>query len=115
MPASTDLFPGAIVWASLDPARGREQSGRRPVLVVASRGYLEVVDTLAIVVPVTTVDRGWPNHVRMSQLERTSFAMTEQIRTVARSRLQGSLGSATPSELAEVRQWLGDFLDTSAR
>ena len=53
------------MWAELDPVRGREQAGRRPVLVVASDLYLEQADTLAIVIPATTVDRGWPNHVRL--------------------------------------------------
>ena len=44
------------MWAELDPVRGREQADRRPVLVVASDLYLEQADTLAIVIPVTTVE-----------------------------------------------------------
>lgn len=53
---------GSVVWAVLDPASGREQARRRPVVVVAAEDYLDAVTTL-VVVPVTTVDRGWPNHV----------------------------------------------------
>lgn len=111
MPTSPELAPGAVHWAELDPRVCREQGGRRPVLVVASRGFLEVVDALAIVVPVTSVDRGWPNHVALDGLGRPSFAMTEQVRALSRSRLPGALGMASPQELAEVRRWLGDFLD----
>ena len=111
MPTSPDLAPGLICWAELDPSLGREQGGRRPALVVASRGYLDVVEALAIVVPVTSVDRSWPNHVALSGLGRPSFAMTEQVRAIARGRLHGMLGVASPPELAEVRRWLGDFLD----
>lgn len=110
MPTSADLIPGVVVWAELDPVVGREQGGRRPVLVVASRGYLDVVDQLALVVPLTSVDRGWPNHVALTGLGRPSFAMTEQLRTVSRSRVHGVLGVATTGELAEARRWLGDFL-----
>lgn len=106
-----DVMPGQIVWADLDPVRGREQAGRRPVLVVASLQYLEVVDSLALVVPLTTTDRGWPNHVRMNAMARPSWVMTEQIRAISRTRLHGTIGFATPSELRTVRQWLGDFLD----
>ena len=51
------------MWIELDPVRGREQSGRRPALVVASDLYLEQADTLMIIVPATTTDRGWPNHI----------------------------------------------------
>lgn len=114
MLSSPELHPGVVCWAELDPSVGREQAGRRPVLVVSSRGYLRVVDALAIVVPVTSVDRGWPNHVALASLNRPSFAMTEQPRTIARSRLVGLLGEASTDEFAEVRQWLGDFLDLPA-
>ncbi|PRY61314.1 mRNA interferase MazF [Knoellia remsis] len=110
MPTSPELVPGAVHWAELDPSAGREQGGRRPVLVVASRGFLEVVDALALVVPVTSVDRGWPNHVALSGLGRASFAMTEQVRAVSRQRLHGRIGLASDAELTEVRRWLADFL-----
>ena len=36
---TTDLRRGNVVWAELDPVRGREQSRRRPVLIVASGLY----------------------------------------------------------------------------
>ncbi|WP_405218856.1 type II toxin-antitoxin system PemK/MazF family toxin [Agrococcus sp. Ld7] len=114
MPSSPELHPGLVCWTELDPSVGRERAGRRPVLIVSSRGFLKVVDALAIVVPVTSVDRGWPNHVALASLDRPSFAMTEQPRTVARSRLVGVAGRASRGELAEVRRWLGDFLDLPA-
>lgn len=109
-----ELLPGAVVWASLAPVRGREQGGHRPVLVVASAGYLDAVTTLAIALPITTVDRGWPNHVLVdgpSGLDRPSWVMTEQPRTVSRERLTRVAGAVSPRCLAEVRIWLGDFLD----
>jgi len=91
-----DLAPGAVAWASLEPVRGREQGGHRPVLGIASAGYLEAVTTLAIVLPITTVNRGWPNHVRVegaSGLERPSWIMTEQPRTLTRERLTAVAGA----------------------
>jgi mRNA interferase MazF len=109
-----ELTPGMVAWASLDPVRGREQGGHRPVLVVASAGYLDAVTTLVIVLPITTVDRGWPNHVPIdgsSGLGRSSWVMTEQPRTLARDRLTMISGRVSISCLAAVRTWLGDFLD----
>jgi len=110
----SDLAPGAVAWASLEPVRGREQGGHRPVLVIASAGYLDAVTTLAIVLPITTVNRGWPNHVRVegaSGLERPSWIMTEQPRTLTRERLTAVAGAVNDECLASVRMWLGDFLD----
>lgn len=109
-----DLAPGVVAWASLEPVRGREQGGHRPVLVIASTGYLDAVTTLAVVLPITSIFRGWPNHIAVdgpSGLERPSWIMTEQLRTLSRDRLTGIAGAVSPSCLSDVRVWLGDFLD----
>ena len=108
-----DLAPGDVIWVSPDVSVGREQSGRRPALVVAGTDYLQVVDTLAVVVPVTGVARGWPNHVPVTgtDLPRPSWAMTEQVRTVSRSRIVGTAGRADRATLDDVREWIRDFLD----
>ncbi len=84
------------------------------MFVIASSGYLDAVTTLVIVLPITTVDRGWPNHVLIegpSGLDRPSWVMTEQPRTISRDRLTGIAGQVAPSCLNAVRTWLGDFLD----
>lgn len=107
------LHRGAAVW--VDPTRGREQAGTRPAVVIASDGYLASVPDLVIVLPVTTRDRQWPHHVRLSgvplTLDRVSFAMTEQPRTIARSRISGHAGTVGPDAMAEIDQWLRDFTD----
>lgn len=109
-----ELAPGVTAWATLEPVRGREQGGHRPVLIVASAGYLDAVTTLVIALPITTTDRGWPNHVRVegpSGLDQTSWIMTEQPRTLSRGRLTGVAGHVSADCLAAVQAWLGDFLD----
>lgn len=107
-----DLSPGSLVWAELEPVAGREQGGRRPVVVVASRIMLDTVTSLAIVVPLTRRDRGWPNHVSVEHagLAGPSFAMPEQLRAVDRSRLHGAIGTVDAATLAEIRTWIDDFL-----
>lgn len=103
-----------VVWAELDPVRGREQAGRRPALVVASDLYLEQADTLAIIVPATTNDRRWPNHVPLRgpdlALPQLTFAMTEQPRTITRERLFEVLGVVDAATMRDVDGWLRDFL-----
>lgn len=110
----SEIRRGSVVWVELDPVLGREQAGRRPALVVASDLYLEQADTLAIVLPATTQDRGWPNHVRLRGqrlgLSHPTFAMTEQPRTVTRDRFVGEIGVADAATMREVDRWLRDFL-----
>ena len=107
------LAPGEVVWVQPEVAVGREQAGRRPLLVVAGGGYLQTVDTLALVIGITSVDRGWPNHIEVTgtQLEHRSWAMSEQIRTISRERVIGRAGRVNDATLAAVRTWLADFLD----
>ncbi|WP_247595358.1 type II toxin-antitoxin system PemK/MazF family toxin [Actinomyces procaprae] len=39
---------GELWWAAPDPVVGREQSGRRPVLVLSGARYHHAVTTLAV-------------------------------------------------------------------
>lgn len=108
-----ELNPGEVWWARPDPSIGREQAGRRPVLIVAGTLYLETVTTLVLAVPLTTTDRQWPNHVRLRGLDalpRPTFAMTEQVRTISRDRLTSRIGAIDMTDLSSVRRWLVDYL-----
>ena len=108
------MLIGDILWAELGPGRGREQTGRRPVVVVSSNDYLAAVDSLLLAVPVTSRDRGWPNHVLLSgptQLERPSYAITEQVQSISRERIVGTAGSIDGECLDRMRTYLRDFLD----
>lgn len=113
-PTSIALVRGAVVWAAPDPVVGVEQSGRRPLVVVASAGYLEHITNLVLAVPVTTSRRGWPNHVRLegeTGLDAECFAMTEQVRAISRARISKVAGSVDRATLQQIDGWLRDFLD----
>ena len=101
---------GDVYWVRPDAAVGREQAGRRPFIVVASSTYLELVDTLALAVPISTVDRKWPNHVPVALPGLTGFAMTEQLRAASRDRFDGYLGRLDETTVADLREWLADYL-----
>lgn len=112
------LRRGDVLWATLDPTSGREQSGRRPVVVVAGDEYLDVVTTLVIVVPVTTTNLGWPNHVPLTGptgLADPSWAMTEQPRTIDRGRLHGVAGRVDAATTEAVDLHLRDFMGLHRR
>ena len=83
------------------------------MVVVASEAYLADVTRLAIVIPVTASARGWTNHVPMrgrTGLEGSSWAMTEQVRTIDRDRVHAVVGAVDDPTLREVDMWLRDFL-----
>lgn len=109
-------FPGDILWVDFGAGSGREQTGRRPAVVVSGHDYLRVADSLVIVVPVTSKSRGWVNHVPLegvTALDRPSFAMTEQPRTISRQRVVGATGGGVSADcLQTIRRYLSYFLDS---
>ena len=100
--------PGQVVWVDLNPTTGQEQSGRRPAVVVSSPTHLRAATTLVTVLPCTTTDRGWRNHIQLTGdtwLDRPTFAMTEQVRTVSRDRVHAGGGSVNAECLRLMSSW----------
>ncbi|WP_432830025.1 type II toxin-antitoxin system PemK/MazF family toxin [Dactylosporangium sp. CA-092794] len=112
----TVVQPWEVWWADLDPTEGREQAGRRPVLVVSSVFHLRLTgEALVSVLPMTTRERpGWLHRVPLRAPHgQGGFVITEQVRTVARSRLQGRRPAWVPThdEVAAVKQVLRQMID----
>lgn len=102
--------------ADLSPVVGSEQSGRRPVVIVNSPFYASFPTAMAIVVPLTTQDRGLPHHVPVSSvqsgLHRQSWARTDDVRAISERRLTGHpLGTVSEKEAEDIRGYLRLMLD----
>jgi mRNA interferase MazF len=111
------LWPGRFVWIDNGATVGREQSGRRPWLVVSSVDFLKRTDDLVTVVPCSSRDRGWVHHVELvgeTGLRTRTFAITEQIRTVSRQRIVGAAGTADPASVRATVTWVSAWLHRAA-
>ena len=101
---------GEIWLADLDPVRGHEQAGRRPVLVVSDNRFNASMARLVYAVPLTTRDRGLPYHVALKPdeggLRQASFAMCEHMRSLSRDRLVEYWGAADAASIAQVEDGL---------
>jgi mRNA interferase MazF len=99
----------------LNPARGHEQAGVRPALVVSVDTFNHGPAGLAVVLPVTSRRRGIPLHVAVDPpeagLRMKSFIKTEDIRSVAVERLTRRLGPVTEATMAQVEDRLRILLD----
>ena len=99
------------VWSiSLDPTVGHEQAGTRPALVVSIDKFNHGPADLAIVLPITSHEKGQPIHVRVMPpeggLQVGSFVKCEDIRAVSKSRLKRFYGSVSAQTMAEVEKRL---------
>jgi len=111
--AGTALTSGALWLADLGSGVGREQHGKRPVVVLSNRWHIRAVDQLVIIAPCTSRDRNWPNHVAITGstiLTTPTFAMTEQVRTISRERLLRNLGAVDDAVMDEIHQWVSDWM-----
>jgi mRNA interferase MazF len=106
---------GDIWTADLDPTRGREQAGKRPVLVISTDSFNYSPADLVVILPITSKGKGIPWHVGIKSgeggLSKPSFIMCEAIRCVARERLGRRLGQVTPICMLEVERRLQMLLD----
>lgn len=73
---------GDIVWITLNPQAGHEQSGRRPALVLSGAAYNRKVD-LAILCPITHQVKGYPFEVLIPDgLEITGVILADQVKSL---------------------------------
>jgi mRNA interferase MazF len=106
---------GEIWLADLHPTRGREQSGRRPVLVLSVDFFNAGPADLVVVLPLTSTQRDIPLHVRVSKGEggtrNDSAILCEAIRSISKDRLISRWGILSREVIAEVEDRLRILLD----
>ncbi len=97
---------GEIWLADLNPTRGHEQAGRRPILIGSDDIFNRGPADLVIALPMTTRIRPIPSHVVIEPPEggvrRRSAILCEAIRSISKSRLVGRWGQATDQTMATV-------------
>ena len=73
---------GDVIWISLNPQAGHEQSGRRPALVISPAAYNGKVG-LALLCPITNQIKGYPFEVVIpTGLEVTGVVLSDQIKNL---------------------------------
>ncbi len=102
---SRDYVPdrGDIVWLTFTPQAGREQSGRRPALVLSPVTYNRLVG-LAILCPITRQKKGYPFEVVLPRrLAVQGVVLSDHVKSLDwRAREIQFVGRVTGETLAEV-------------
>jgi len=109
------ILRGDIRWADLNPTRGKEQAGQRPVLILSHDVFNERSGTVIAVALTSQPQRaGFPLTLELTtpRLPKRSWVKISQIRTLATERIGNRLGRASPEELAQVLEGLNEILGT---
>lgn len=98
----------------LDPVRGREQSGYRPVLIVSNNWFNSLERSLVIVVPITGTEARVRYQIEIGigdgGLAKPSTILPEQVRSMDVSRLRKRRGVLDSKQLARVREMIFNLL-----
>ena len=109
------ILRGEIRWADLNPVRGREQAGQRPVLILSQDVFNERSGTVIAVALTSQPQRaGFPLtlELRARGLPKKSWVKISQIRTLAVERIGKLIARASPEELAQVVEGLNEIIGT---
>ncbi len=101
---------GQIWLVDLNPTRGHEQAGKRPCLVISVDLFNQGASGLAIVLPITSKDKGIPFHVEVNPpeggLTQRSFIKCEDMRSLSMERLSDLWGVVSPATIMVVEDKL---------
>src|SRR2546422_10448276 len=107
------ILRGDILWANLDPTRGHEQSGSRPVLDLSENIFNERSGTvIAVALTSQRPSAGFPLTLELADrsLPKKSWVKISQIRTLSVQRLSKRLGKASPQELENIVEGLNEII-----
>ena len=109
---------GEIYRADLNPVVGSEQGGVRPVVIIQNnKGNLHSPTVIVAAVTTRVKKPALPVHVpvsaRESGLARDSVVLTEQVRTLEKTRLTRYLGTLTDEAMRRIDRALCMSLGTA--
>ncbi|HEX5107060.1 MAG TPA: type II toxin-antitoxin system PemK/MazF family toxin [Vicinamibacterales bacterium] len=107
------ILRGEIRWADLNPVRGREQAGLRPVLVLSHDVFNERSGTVIAVAMTSQEPRaGFPLTLesRAPGLSKRSWVKISQIRTLSVDRIGRRIAHASEEELSQILHGLNEIV-----
>jgi mRNA interferase MazF len=107
------ILRGEIRWADLNPTKGREQSGQRPVLIISQDVFNQNSGTVIAIALTSQPQRaGFPLTLELieTKLDKPSWVKISQIRTLSVERIGNRLGMISPTEMDQVIEGLYEII-----
>jgi len=107
---ATIVLKQADIWLmELDPVRGHEQAGTRPVVLLSVNDFNQSKVKLVFACPLTTKQKSVSMHVCIDQksgLDYVSFAKPEDTRSLSTQRLVKKIGRVSAKEFRQIQVML---------
>jgi len=109
------ILRGELRWADLNPTRGREQAGLRPVLILSHDVFNQRSGTVIAMALTSQPQRaGFPLTLELESggLPKKSWLKISQIRTLSVERIGKRIGKASPEEIEQALAGLNEIIGT---
>jgi mRNA interferase MazF len=107
------ILRGDLVWADLDPTRGHEQGGQRPVIVLSEDVFNARSGTvIAMAITSQQPRAGFPLTLELTgtKLPKRSWVKISQVRTLSVDRLGKKIDRASPEQMEQLIEGLNEIL-----
>ncbi|MFQ5616486.1 MAG: type II toxin-antitoxin system PemK/MazF family toxin [Anaerolineales bacterium] len=107
------ILRGDIIWADLNPVRGSEQAGRRPVVILSHNVFNQRSGTVIAMALTSQAQRaGFPLTLKIdsANLSKKSWVKISQIRTLSVQRLGNKIGRLSLEELDLLVEGLNEIV-----
>ena len=107
------ILRGDVRWAGLDPVKGREQAGRRPVVVISEDVFNSRSGTvIAMAITSQPQKAGFPLTLELTSvnLPKKSWVKISQVRTLSVSRIGKKLARISSDELDQIVDALNEIV-----
>jgi mRNA interferase MazF len=107
------ILRGEIRWADLNPTRGNEQAGLRPVLVLSHDIFNERSGTvIAVAITSQPQKAGFPLTLRLKtrNLPKQPWAKISQVRTLSVERIGKLVGKASQEKMIQIIEGLNEII-----
>ena len=95
---------GEIFWVSFDPSVGGEVQKTRPAIILSNNAANAVLNRLIVVPLSSKTDRLYPGEVIVQINRQKSKAMSDQLTTISKLRLQKRITTLTAGEMTAVEE-----------
>ena len=107
------ILRGDIYWADLNPVRGREQAGKRPVLIISHNIFNARSGTvIAMAITSQQPTAGFPLtfELQNQDLPKKSWVKISQIRTLSVERLDNRITQLPPEAVDNIVDGLNEII-----
>jgi len=107
------VLRGEIRWADLNPTRGRDQAGTRPVIILSHDVFNERSGTVIAMAVTSQAQRaGFPLSLKLDSgnLPKQSWVKLSQIRTLSVERIGNVIDILPPETLSRLIDGLNEII-----